>query len=140
MGTVVLDTSVVLGLLDPEDPDHRAAVRALRSHRAAGQQLVLPACVLAEVMVAAGRLGEQAAQTAEAFVDAIVDAVHGIDRRVAEEAAACRARHPELPMRDALVIAVGRVRGADAILTADPQWRLVDRRVKLLPRRRQRSG
>jgi predicted nucleic acid-binding protein len=140
MGTVVLDAGVVLGLLDPQDPNHQGAGRAVRASRTAGQQLVLPACVLAEILVAADRMGEDAAEKAEEFVEAIVDAVHGIDGRVAHEAAACLARHPELSLRDAFVIAVGRVRGADAILTTDPAWRGVDKRVKLIPRRRRQAA
>ena len=92
--------------------------------------------MLAEVMVRAGRIGDGAMRTVEAFVDTIVDSVHDIDRRVAEDAAACQARHPALSLPAALVIAVGRVRQADAILTAEPDWRRVDRRVKVLTRKR----
>jgi predicted nucleic acid-binding protein len=135
MGAVVLDTSVVVALLDPADGLHQPAVRALRACRAAGQQLVLPACVLAEVMTRAGRVGDGATHTVQAFVDTIIDAVHDIDRRVAQDAAACQGRHPTLSLPAALVIAVGRVRGADAILTADPEWRRVDRRVKVVSHR-----
>lgn len=140
MATVVLDTSAVLGLLDRQDPGHDGAARSIRASRAAGQQIVLPALVLAEVLVAAGRLGEDAALKTEEFVDAMVDDVHDLDRRVAREAAACVARHPDLPLRAAIVIAVGRVRGAETILTADPAWRPVDRRVRVISRTRAGSG
>lgn len=51
MGTVVLDASVVLALLDPQDAFHQAATTAVREHRADGAQVALPASVLAEVLV-----------------------------------------------------------------------------------------
>jgi len=62
----------------------------------------------------------------------VVDTVHPIDRDVAKIAAALRARHKSLRLPDALVLAVGRVTDASAILTADSRWRGVDRRVQVV--------
>ena len=87
MGTVVLDASVVLGLRDPGDSHHAAASEALRASRSAGERLVLPASALAEVLVGASRLGAEAVERTEAFVDAIIDDVHPIDRETAKAAA-----------------------------------------------------
>lgn len=132
MGTVVLDTSVILGLRDPEDAHHAAAVAAIRSCRDAGDRLVLPASALAEVLVGASRLGSSAVQRTEAFVDAVIDVVHPIDRDGARTAAAYRARHGALRLPDALVLAVGERLGADAVLTADRRWKEVDQRVRVI--------
>jgi len=92
----------------------------------------LPASAFAEVLVGASRLGGEAIRRTEAFVDSVVEVVHPIDRDVAKVAAALRAGHRSLRLPDALVIAVGRVTDASAILTADTTWRGIDRRVRVV--------
>jgi predicted nucleic acid-binding protein len=132
MGPVVVDASVILGVLDPRDAHHSASVRSLRSARTRGRQIHLPASAFAEVMVGASRLGSEAIRRTEAFVDSFVDAVHPIDRDIARLAAALRAGHSSLRLPDAMVIAVGRATDASAILTADARWRGVDRRIQII--------
>jgi predicted nucleic acid-binding protein len=132
VGAVVVDASVVLGFLDPQDAHHSASILALRSGRSGGSDILLPASAFAEVLVGASRLGAEAVKRTEAFVDSVVDVVHPIDREVAKVAAALRARHSSLRLPDALVLAVGRVAGASAVLTADSRWRSVDKRVQIV--------
>ena len=132
MGPVVVDASVVLGVLDPRDIHHSESLRSLRSARARGRQINLPASAFAEVLVGASRLGAEAIRTTEAFVDSVVDIVHPIDRDVARAAAALRASHKSLRLPDALVLAVGRVTDASSILTADARWRRVEKRVQVI--------
>ena len=132
MGPVVVDASVLLGVLDPQDALHSASVRALRSARSRGRQINLPASALAEVLVGATRLGAEAIRTTEAFVNSLVDLVYPIDRDVARVAAALRASHKSLRLPDALVLAVGRVTDASVILTADARWRSIEKRVQVL--------
>ena len=132
MGAVVVDASVVLAILDARDSHHKAAVAAWRNVRAAGDRVILPATVLAEVLVGASRVGSDAVRTAEEFIDGIVDSVHDIDRSVARAAATYRARYNSLRLPDALVIAVGSVLDAQAILTADKKWSRTDRRVRVI--------
>lgn len=132
MGAVVVDASVVLAILDSDDSHHRSAVEAWRKSRAAGDRVILPASVLAEVLVGASRLGNGAVKTAEAFIDSLVDSVRDIDRQVARAAASYRARYPSLRLPDALVLAVGSILNADTILTADARWSRVDRRVRVI--------
>jgi predicted nucleic acid-binding protein len=133
MGTVVLDTSVLVGLLDPEDASHDQASRALHDVRRARHQVVLPASALAELLVGAGRLGPAAGRTIDAFVDAIVDRVCDVDPKVVRAAVRYLARHRFLRLPDAMVLAVGQVLRADTVLTADAQWSRADRRVQVLP-------
>ena len=132
MGSVVVDASVILGVLDPEDSHHSSATRALKKARAAGDDIILPASALAEVLVGASRLGTGAVRTTEAFVDTIVDQVHSIDRPVARAAAAYRSGHRSLRLPDAFVLAVGAALNADTVLTADSTWAKVDRRVQVI--------
>ena len=132
MGPVVVDASVILGVLDPADTHHAESVRSMRLARSRGGRLVLPASAFAEVLVGSSRLGREAIRQTEAFVDTIVDLVYPIDRDVARVAAALRARHRTLRLPDAMVLAVGRVTDSSAILTADSGWAGVDRRVKVV--------
>lgn len=123
---------MLLGVLDPQDAHHASSIRALRSARSGGRQIVLPATALAEVLVGASRLGPEAVRRTEAFVDSVVDHVQPIDRDVARVAAGLRAGHRSLRLPDALVLAVGRVVEASSTLTADARWRTVDRRVQVV--------
>src|SRR2546425_11355404 len=132
MGSVVVDASVILGVLDPEDSHHASATRALKRARANGDDIILPASALAEVLVGASRLGAGAVRTTEAFVDTIVDQVHSIDRSVARSAAAYRSAHKSIRLPDAFVLAVGATLNADTVLTADTRWAKVDRRVHVI--------
>ncbi len=132
MGSVVVDASVVLGLLDPADAHHSSATRAVKKVRADGDEIILPASALAEVLVGASRIGPAAVRTTEAFVDAIVDQVYDIDRSVARAAAGYRARHASVRLPDAFVLAVGATLNADTVLTADKRWGKVDPRVRVI--------
>jgi len=132
VGSVVVDASVVLGLLDPNDAHHASATRALKGARAEGNEIVLPASALAEVLVGASRVGAGAVRTTEAFVDMIVDQVYDIDRQVARSAAVYRSKNRSVRLPDAFVLAVGSVVNADTVLTADARWSKVDRRVRVI--------
>lgn len=132
MGSVVVDSSVLIAFLNSEDSQHEPAVRALRAARERIHTMVLPATGLAESLVAASRVSPLAVKTTESSIDALIDVVHPVDRAVARVTAQLRARHPDLRLPDAIVIAVGAVVDADAILTGDRRWSKVDDRVQVL--------
>jgi predicted nucleic acid-binding protein len=132
MGTVVVDTGVLVSLLDPQDANHDRATRVLHEVRRARDQMVLPATALAELLVGASRLEPAALRTVEALVDAVVDQVREIDREVVGVAVRVRSRHRFLRLPDAMVLAVGQVVEADSVLTTEQQWTRADRRVRLL--------
>lgn len=131
MGEVVLDSSVLLGLLDSRDAHHDAARRVIAAAVDAGDSVVLPASVLAEVLVAAARQGPEIRNAAEKRLLATVDRLHPIDRDVAVHAADIRARHPSIRLPDALVVATGRAVDG-RVLTADKGWSSVDGRVEVV--------
>ena len=128
----MLDASVVIGLRDPQDAHHESAVEAVQHARAARNRLVLPASVLAEILVGASRLSKTAVARTEQFVDAVIDTVQPIDREVARGAASYRACRSSLRLPDALVLAVGEVVDADTVYTADAGWARCDRRVQVI--------
>jgi len=119
-------------LLDPHDVHHASATRALRRVRADGDEIILPASALAEVLVGASRVGAGAVRTTESFVDTIIDQVYDIDRSVARSAAKFRSAHKSIRLPDAFVLAVGATLNADYVLTADSRWDKVDRRVRVI--------
>lgn len=66
MALVVLDASVVIAFLDPDDALHDAAVEALTEHQR--EELVIPLSVYAEILVAPYRRGAEAVAEVEAFL------------------------------------------------------------------------
>ncbi len=132
MGAVVLDTSVVLALFDPDDSLHTGAVQAARRRRDAGDGFVLPASVLAELLVGAARRSEEEVAVRRRLTTAAFGPPYPVDEAVAVAAALRRARHQSLRLPDALVFAAADVVGAETILTGDKRWQSLDDRVELV--------
>jgi predicted nucleic acid-binding protein len=132
MGAIVLDSSVVIALFDPTDFHHSASVHAGRAVRDAEDDMILPASVLSEVMVAAYRHDPSTVPVRLAALDAAFGPVRALDREVALKAAELRGRHRSLRLPDALVLAVAEVDDVDGVLTADKRWVAVDRRVEVV--------
>jgi predicted nucleic acid-binding protein len=132
MGTVVLDASVILALFDPQDALHVPAAAASRRHRDAGDEFLLPASVLAEILVGAARRGEDELALRRDMALAAFGTPHPLTEEVAVAAARRRAQHRALRLPDALVLATADVAEADAVLTGDRQWAKFDARVSLV--------
>ena len=123
MALIVLDASVVIAHLDPDDALHDAATSTLLEH--AEDDLRLPASAYAESLVDPARRGRL--DETRAALAALELQVVPIDRPLAERAASIRARERGLRLPDALVLACGDLLAADAILTADRRWRRFER-------------
>lgn len=132
MGAIVLDTSVLLGILDVGDAHHQNAAQLVTRYTVAGAEFGLPASVLSEVLVSEARRGQPAVEKRRAHLVSMFGPVRPIDEEVAVEAARLRARHRSLRLPDALVIATGIVDNADLIVTADKRWSGMDERVHVL--------
>lgn len=129
MALIALDASVLIALLDPDDPHHQAARIALDAH--ADDDLRIPAHTLAEALVHPVRAGKE--REARRLIAALEIAVDPVDEAVAVAAAKLRARHGSaLRMPDALVLAYADVRKAKHVLTADARWTTWSRRVELV--------
>jgi predicted nucleic acid-binding protein len=125
---IVLDASVVIGLLDPHDAHHEAVAETFRAH--AAETLSLPASAYAEVLIGPARVGRL--ESAREDIAALGARVSPVDERVAENAARLRARFRSLRLADALVLAEGDSSSADMILTTDRSWASVSRRVRVI--------
>jgi predicted nucleic acid-binding protein len=132
MGSVVLDASVILALFDPQDALHAPAAAAARRRRDAGDQFLLPASVLAEILVGAARRGEAELAARRALAIAAFGSPYPLSEGVAVAAARRRARHRTLRLPDALVLATADVAEADVVLTGDKRWAGMDRRIAII--------
>jgi len=120
---IVLDASVVIAHLDPDDALHASATSALVEY--ADDDLRLPASAYAEALVDPARKG-RLDETRDALA-ALQLQIVPLDRPQAERAASLRARERGLRLPDALVLACGQLLAADAILSADRRWRRFER-------------
>ncbi|MGI8609852.1 MAG: type II toxin-antitoxin system VapC family toxin [Candidatus Dormibacteria bacterium] len=128
MALIVLDASVIIALLDPNDALHSASRREFE--RVAAEDLAIPASALAETMVIPARMGEL--EEAWAKVQSLDLRVAPVEEFVALEAARLRGRHRALRLPDALVIVTGEVLLADSILTGDRRWQSISGRVRVV--------
>jgi predicted nucleic acid-binding protein len=103
VGSLILDASVLVGLLDRADAHHDRAVDDVERADQAGQPLFAPASAYGEALVAFARAG----RTHEAC-DALASMGIGIaplTATMAERAAEVRVRHKSLRLPDAIVLA-----------------------------------
>jgi len=100
---LILDASVLIGLLDRADAHHARAVDDVERADRAGRAVTVPASAYAEALVAFARVNR--AQEAREAVAAMGIAVAPLTASMAERAAAARARHSQLRLPDAMVLA-----------------------------------
>ena len=130
MALVVLDASVVIGFLDPGDALHRGSVAAVTRHQR--DDLVIPASVYAEILVAPYRAGAKAVAEVDAFLGDLGVKVEPITAAVARGAALLRSKRTALRLPDALVIAFADEVGADVLLSGDESWAKSSARVTVV--------
>ena len=135
MPGVVLDTNIVIGILDPDDSLHGCSTRAFREQEDAGSFFSLSAVTWAELMVGALRKGPAAVDALRVFADRAIEDVVMIDTPLAERAAEFRARDLGLRLADALVLATGVQTGAAVVLTGDEKIKKVEPDLVQLVRR-----
>ena len=127
MGTVALDSDVIIGFLDPGNVQHSKAVEALKPWLTAENSLLIAASVYAEILVQPMRVGLE--ETIDAFIADSRIQVVSIDRSIARRAAALRAQHEALRLPDALALATALERDA-MFVTLDERLRRVIERLR----------
>lgn len=132
MALVVLDASVVIAFLDPDDALHDAAVEALTEHQ--HDELLIPLTVYAEILAAPYRGGAEAVGEVEAFLADFGIRIEAMTPAMARTAAQLRSESRSLRLPDALVLATGDELGADTVITGDETWARISRRVTLIQR------
>lgn len=116
MGTLILDASVLIGLLDTADPHHPAAVDDVEAADRSGAALKAPASAYSGALVAFARADR--VTDARDAIAAMGITITPLTGAIAERAAALRAEHERLRLPDALVLATARHLGAE-LLTYD---------------------
>jgi predicted nucleic acid-binding protein len=127
---VVVDASVMIAFLDPEDALHDPSVGALSKHQ--HDDLGIPASVYAEILVAPYRAGAQAVAEVDAFLTDFAVTIAPTTAAIARAAARLQSRRKGLRLPDALVLATADEVGADRVLTGDESWTKISRRVTLV--------
>jgi predicted nucleic acid-binding protein len=110
---LILDASVLIGLLDAADTHHNRAVDDVEAADREGRKLLLPASAYSETLVAfarARRLDE-----ARRAIAAMGITIVPLTDTVAERAAELRARHTSLRLPDAIVLATASELGGSLL-------------------------
>ncbi|HEV8536932.1 MAG TPA: PIN domain-containing protein [Candidatus Limnocylindria bacterium] len=129
MARLVLDASVLIAYFDPADAHHSRVVAMMQA--TAGDERIVIASVLAEILGHPYRAGGDAVDEVEAALAALTISLRPVDADVARRAAQLRASNARFRLGDAFVIAAGDVFDAD-VLTADAAWSRATRRVRVV--------
>jgi len=116
VGSVALDASVVIGLIDPHDAHHGRAVADLDACGDRRDSLLIPSSAYAEALV--GPMRRDQGDLVDGFMDDAGVTVVALTRELARAAALLRAKHASLRLADALALAVAEGSGA-RLLTYD---------------------
>jgi len=103
---LILDASVLIGLLDSADTHHERAIDDVEAADREGRQLLLPASAYSETLVAFARA--RRLQEARRAITAMGIRVVSLTDTIAERAAELRARHNRLRLPDAIVLATAQ--------------------------------
>jgi len=116
VGALILDASVLIGLLDTADAHHEHAVTDVETADRTGHTLIVPASAYSEALVAFARAGVLI--RARESIAAMGICVAPLTAAMAERAAELRAEHGHLRLPDAMVLACSRDTGG-RLLTYD---------------------
>ena len=126
MGALILDASVLIGLLDSADAHHQRAVEDVDGADTAGERLLVPASAYSEALVAFARAGRTA--DAREAIAAMGITVVALTRAIAERAAGIRAEHERVRFPDAIVLASASEVGG-RLLTYDANLAKIVKRI-----------
>ncbi|MGE4427898.1 MAG: type II toxin-antitoxin system VapC family toxin [Solirubrobacteraceae bacterium] len=117
MGPVVLDASVLIGLLDTADAHHERAITDVERLDRDGRRLLTAASAYSETLVAFARVDR--IPDARSALRSMGIAVVPLGDAEAEDAATLRATYSALRLPDALVLATARRQGATLLAYDD---------------------
>ncbi len=103
MEPLILDASVLIGLLDTADAHHAQAIQDTEAADQASRPLLVPASAYSEALVAFARANR--IKDAREAVTAMGLTITPLTATIAEHAAELRARHKRLRLPDAIVLA-----------------------------------
>jgi predicted nucleic acid-binding protein len=110
---LILDASVLIGLLDTADTHHGRAIDDVEGADREGRQLLLPASAYSETLVAFARA--RRLEEARRAIAAMGIMIVSLTDTIAERAAELRARHTRLRLPDAIVLATAQEMGGSLL-------------------------
>jgi predicted nucleic acid-binding protein len=116
VAALILDASVLIGLLDSADAHHALAVNEVEAADRAGSELLTPASAYSEALVSFARAARLT--DAREAIAAMGISITPLTAAIAERAAELRAHHDRLRLPDAIVLATARELSA-GLLTYD---------------------
>ena len=119
MSTTLVDSGVLIALLDDTDIHHAASSSAIVSALRQGHSLAIAATTLAEILVRPYSVGDQAVSRCLNAIDRLPIAVIDLDRAISMKAEELRATIPGMRLPDATIVATAVVSSASALLTTD---------------------
>ena len=125
MGALILDASVLIGLLDTADAHHGSAVDDVEAADQAGIRLLTPASAYSEALVSFARAGR--VQDARTAIAAMGVSVEPLTATIAEAAATLRAKHDRLRLPDAIVLATAQHLSATLLTYDEPLSRIASK-------------
>jgi predicted nucleic acid-binding protein len=114
--SLILDASVLIGLLDTADSHHHRAVEEVERADEAERKLLAPASAYSEALVAFARIGR--VHDAREAIAGMGITIAALTAPIAERAAGLRARRDSLRLPDALVLATAHEEDGE-LLTYD---------------------
>jgi predicted nucleic acid-binding protein len=137
VGRLILDASVLIGLLDSADAHHDRAVEEVAAADVAEREIVTPASAYSEALVAFARAG-RIADAREAIASMGI-AVWPMTASVAERSAELRSEHERLRLPDAIVLATAQELDGELLAYDDRLSALAKGRGVLRRARRRRA-
>jgi predicted nucleic acid-binding protein len=122
---LILDASVLIGLLDRDDGHHANAVDDVEAADSAGHALLAPASAYSEALVAFARADRIAA--ARDALAGMAITIAPLAQPTAELAAQLRAQHDALRLPDAIVLATATEHRARLLTYDDRLAKLAER-------------
>jgi predicted nucleic acid-binding protein len=113
VGALILDASVLIGLLDSADAHHDRAIDDVEAADREGRQLLLPASAYSETLVAFARA--RRLEEARRAITAMGITIVSLTDTIAERAAELRARHSRLRLPDAIILATAQEMGGSLL-------------------------
>jgi predicted nucleic acid-binding protein len=110
---LILDASVLIGLLDTADTHHDRAVDDVEAADREGRRLLLPASAYSETLVAFARA--RRLEEARRAITAMGITIVPLTDTIAERAAELRAHHSALRLPDAIVLATAQEMGGSLL-------------------------
>jgi predicted nucleic acid-binding protein len=110
---LILDASVLIGLLDSADTHHDRATDDVEAADREGRQLLLPASAYSETLVAFARA--RRLEEARRAITAMGITIVSLTDTIAERAAELRARHTRLRLPDAIILATAQEMGGSLL-------------------------